>query len=84
MTLDDKRIKAYMERRKTLLRNSSQDKRTKWIETNERHPRISGMYFVRFKEYPGEINVAEFYKSKKTQHWSCMYTPTHWSEPLEQ
>jgi len=77
-----KEIEKYLELRTKLLRNSSQDKRTKWVDASERLPRISGMYYVKFNEYPGEINVAEFYKSKKTQHWSCMYNPTHWSEPL--
>lgn len=77
-------IDKHLKMRNYLLRNSGPDKRTRWVDASERPPRISGMYYVKFKEFPGEISVAEFYLSKKTQHWSCMYTPTHWSEPLEQ
>ena len=77
-------IEKYLRIRTKLLNNSGPDKRTRWVDASERPPRVSGMYYVKFDEYPGEINVAEFYKSKKTEHWSCMYKPTHWSEPLEQ
>lgn len=54
-----------------------------WNSTNEVEPPTEGAYFIRCKEFLGEIDLVWYYKTKKGGYWSSSYKPTHWAQPKQ-
>lgn len=51
-----------------------------WIRVDECNPEFSGLYFIRHKDFIGDIDIAEFFiNSKGKRFWMTPGDPTHWA-----
>jgi hypothetical protein len=52
-----------------------------WKSNEESSPDFSGLFFIKHKDFVGDIDIAEFYiNSKNQKFWMTPGDPTHWSE----
>ena len=52
-----------------------------WIDNNVEEPKCTGLYFIKHKDFLGDIDIAEFHVNQKGKSfWLTGGKPTHWSE----
>ena len=52
-----------------------------WVDADERDPEFSGLFFIKHKDFVGDIDIAEFFiNSKGKRFWLTPSRPTHWAE----
>lgn len=52
-----------------------------WVSTEEGNPGFSGLFFIKHKDFVGDIDIAEFFiNSKGKKFWLTPGDPTHWAE----
>ncbi len=52
-----------------------------WVSNADEKPECTGLYFIKHKDFLGEIDIAQFYiNSKGKSYWLTAGEPTAWSE----
>jgi len=52
-----------------------------WVDTEEKNPVFSGLFFVVHADSPGEFDIAEFFiNSKGKRFWMTSKPPKKWAE----
>ena len=52
-----------------------------WVETKNANPEFDGLFFIKHKDFLGDIDIAEFFINSKGQSfWLTPSDPTHWAE----
>jgi hypothetical protein len=70
-------------KRYSAFRASALRLRTKkfWVDADEKEPDFSGLFFIKHRDFLGDIDVAEFFiNSKGKRFWLTPSRPTHWAE----
>ena len=59
--------------------NSKMPKR--WVDNDEEQPICTGLYFIKHKDFLGDIDIAEYHiNTKGKAFWCTPGQPTHWAE----
>ena len=52
-----------------------------WVETKDANPEFAGLFFIKHKDFLGDIDIAEFFiNSKGKRFWMTAKPPTRWAE----
>lgn len=52
-----------------------------WVDNDNEQPICTGLYFIKHKDFLGEVDIAEYHINKKGKtFWCTPGKPTHWSE----
>lgn len=52
-----------------------------WVNTEEKNPEFSGLFFVAYDDSPGEFDIGEFFiNSKGKRFWVSARPPIRWAE----
>jgi hypothetical protein len=71
-------LKAYAKFRDHCLRSKLSKH---WVSTDDNNPEFGGMFFIKHKDFLGDVDITEYYINKKGKgYWLCAGTPTHWAE----
>jgi len=53
----------------------------RWVDNNEQEPECTGLYFIKHKDFLGDVDIAEYHiNSKGKTFWCTAGNPTHWAE----
>jgi len=53
----------------------------RWIDSTEEQPNCTGLYFIKHKNFLGDVDIAEYHiNSKGATFWCTSGDPSHWSE----
>jgi hypothetical protein len=64
-------------RRQCLTANMSKH----WVDNDNEQPVCTGLYFIKHKDFLGDIDIAEYHiNSKGKSFWCTGGNPTHWAE----
>jgi len=52
-----------------------------WVKTSDSNPEYPGLFWIKHKDFLGEIDIAEFYINKKGKSfWMTPGDPSEWAE----
>jgi len=52
-----------------------------WIDNDDESPICTGLYFIKHKDFLGDVDIAEYHiNSKGKTFWCTGGAPTHWAE----
>jgi len=70
---------ATFHRFRTQCLNSKMPKR--WVDNDDEEPLCTGLYFIKHKDFLGDVDIAEYHINKKGKaFWCTAGNPTHWAE----
>jgi len=70
---------ATFHRFRTQCLNSKMPKQ--WVNNDTEVPVCTGLYFIKHKDFLGDVDIAEYHiNSKGKSFWCTSGNPTHWAE----
>jgi len=52
-----------------------------WVDNDKEQPICTGLYFIKHKDFLGDIDIAEYHiNTKGKTFWCTPGKPTHWAE----
>ncbi len=52
-----------------------------WVDNDDKQPICTGLYFIKHKDFLGDIDIAEYHiNTKGKAFWCTGGKPTHWAE----
>jgi len=70
---------ATFHRFRTQCLNSKMPKQ--WVNNDTEVPVCTGLYFIKHKDFLGDVDIAEYHiNSKGKSFWCTAGNPTHWAE----
>ena len=53
----------------------------RWVDNNQEKPVCIGLYFIKHKDFLGDIDIAEYHINTKGKgFWLCAGSPISWAE----
>jgi hypothetical protein len=59
----------------------SSNLKKRWVKNDEEEPICTGLYYIKHKDFLGDVDIAEYHiNTKGKAFWCTAGKPTHWAE----